>query len=164
MIDIEKDKWCLQPDVLHILAQNMEKNGQIEPTVLETGVKEFNINLRSQMVSDLFYLIEIRTGPYGGEIRILLADNSSKERTKVYENGIILRWGSWVVELLETLPQLIARESKKAATTKEGDADLETVLFELLEKRIEDQYYGKREDLDELKSIDRSGMPVNLLY
>lgn len=165
MLDVEKSKWCIQPDVLLMLAQNMERNGLLEGVTLPNGVKEFEIKLKSAMVESLCYLIEIRKGPYAGEIRIMLTDGESEHKVKVYENGVVLRWGAWAIELMETLPPLIARESKKAATIEESTADVETVLFDMLEKSIGDYYFNEQADeLEKFKSTDRSGMPVNLLY
>jgi len=162
MIDIEKSKWCLEPDTLYKLALDMEKNRKLSFTETETGIKECTVPLRSAAVKDVFYSIEIRRGPSGGEITINMTDGDSGEKVKVYENGRILRWGAWALELMQALPPLIARESNAAAHIKEGNARIESVLFDTLDGRI-GVFFGKEEHQRILEE-DKSGMLVRSLY
>lgn len=160
MMNLEKSKWCLEPDTLFNLALNMKTTGKIQSKVSDKGIEEFSIVLKSSAVQDVFYEIIIRRGPAGGEIAIDMADGETEERVRVYENGRICRWGAWALELMETLPPIIARESFAATSVKGGNAKLENVLFVTLDRRVGEFFMDEEHSL---LDVDRSGMPLHAI-
>jgi len=123
---IQANRWCLRRESLELLMSDCDKQEGAVKTVVysksvyaDKDVKARDIRtvakslpLQSSVVPGVYYeLILTDDGNVKDTFINMWGTSSALEYTCVYHNGRIIRWGIWAVELMRTLPALIARSA-----------------------------------------------------
>lgn len=180
---LKDNKWCLKQEVLEQLVLDADKNTEsVQKTVFQKpGLSElrsepitvaaFGLPLRSSVSNLIFYEIVLTRSVLGSHVYITaLKESKENSRVCVYSNGRIIRWGTWVVELMQTLPSIITQMAKNSvdpealeATTALHGEDTVLGKFSEIEMELALNWTDENSTTDDVYEKDRSGIPLDFL-
>ena len=158
----QDNKWCLEEDVLrdHVL-----------DTLDLEGREGQNLLFRSSYSSDVYYEVfvrEFRNEDRVG-INIWYTGGGNRRYNCVYWRGRIVRWGVWVVELMDTLPHLISKtgiaiaEREAVKVVRENHGAMPNGSFPAAEHVLAEDMGMDENSAESFRSWNRSGVPVRHL-
>lgn len=173
--DILKNKWCLRKEaLLRLLDDGLrtgefeEKQVNVEKDGTESTIFLTSLPLRSSISDRVFYEI-LRVRNKGRVDVFINMWSEDKKYACVYENDRIVRWGAWAIELMQTLPTLMAGLSRQTADELVKDAvasmhgDSEGDGFSVAEMELALNWEDEHGSTDNIYSVDRSGMLLDSL-
>ena len=182
---LRRNRWCLQKEVLELLILDGEKHEDVVKRVTystsilndegqhigayTTEVK--SLTMRSSVSSNVYYEIVFTSNGRDKKVFInLWKENPESKYACVYKNGRVLRWGSWAVELMQTLPDLIAKLGRNTvdsevvlATEALHGQDSKHGEFSAIETELALNWSDEGPSAEEIYDKDRSGVPLDFL-
>lgn len=181
---LHKNKWCLEKSILALFVHDASKQGNANragysrPILDDLGNKVdediitiFSLPLRSSMSDIIFYEIVVVEEYNRTDVFInMWIDGKDSKYVVVYHNNRIIRWGAWAVELMDTLPGLIARLASisadakiKNATAAIHGAGTLTGEFSRMEMELALNWEHEPIDTDAIYAQDKSGSTLDFL-
>ena len=174
--DILRNKWCLRKEALLRLLDDGLRTGEFEEKqvkVEKEGAESFifltSLPLRSSISEKIFYeILKVRDSVGRTDVFINIWNDENKYAC-VYENDRVVRWGAWAVELMQTLPTLMAGLSRQTADELVQSAvasmhgDSQNDGFSVAEMELALNWEEENGNTDNIYSKDRSGMLLDFL-
>lgn len=115
---LRENKWCLDPLVLARLVFDAKATSNAVQTYqISQNHRLLSLPMRSEIAESVFYevLVEEKGTKQRTFINLWREEDGEKQYCCIYDDGRILRWGSWALELVTALPHLVSTYARKRA-------------------------------------------------
>jgi len=182
---IRTNRWCLRKESLELLIRDCDKQNGVVKTVVyptplyadkcvEIQYKQTvakSLPLQSSVVSGVYYELLLTDDGQDKNVFINMWGTSEElEYTCVYHNGRIIRWGIWAIELMQTLPEQLARlahsvseDDVRSCVEAFHGTEAHSGGFVDTEIALTLQWNSEEMDTVEIYEKDRSGMLLDFL-